>query len=80
MTPEQRLLTALDAFTDGEAHARQEIEAAVEVVLRTSGGSPGLAGAIRTALNDTHGALAAHDDGVRAEWTEVLVERLRGGL
>lgn len=78
----ERLLAALEAFTDGEQSARQAIEAAIESVLRTCDECPsqipcGLPGAIRTALNDPHGALAEHDALIRAEHTDDAIEALR---
>ena len=73
-----RLLGALDGFTEGEAWARQEIEAAIEVLLR--GVEPigrVRIDLIRTALHDPHGALAAHDEAIRAEHTDDLIDHLR---
>lgn len=93
----ERLLTYLDAFGEGVETTRQEIEAAIEQVLRDfePGGSCyyrhqqgetdecndctayRLAAAVRLALNDPHGALAEHDDQIRSEHLDDLIERLR---
>jgi hypothetical protein len=74
-----KLLAHLDGFTDGEAHARQEIEAAIEQALRAADQRHPLAiiAAVRLALHDPHGSLAAHDDAIRAEHHDDLIEHLR---
>lgn len=78
----ERLEAATRNFSDGYTYARTELEAAIETVLREWEHCPsqigcGLIGAIRTALNDPHGALAAHDADIRAEHTDDLVDHLR---
>jgi hypothetical protein len=86
----ERIWASLQNFSEGQAYARQEIEAALEVVMREFVGcacddklcvytasTERLKGAIRVALNDPHGALAAHDDGVRDEHKDDLIDVLR---
>ncbi|HET7690017.1 MAG TPA: hypothetical protein VFK41_06550 [Nocardioidaceae bacterium] len=78
----ERLFAALEAFTDGEHTARQEIEAAIEHVLRACEECPSqiicdLPARIRSALHDPHGALATRDELIRAEHTDDLIDVLR---
>ena len=75
----ERLLLALEAFGDGCAHERQEIEAAVETALREADPRHGLTiiAAVRLALNDPHGSLAAHDEAIRAEHHDDLIDHLK---
>jgi hypothetical protein len=85
-----KLLAHLDGFTDGEAHARQEIEAAIEQALREAtacackeshcaarNGAETIRRAVRLALHDPHGSLVAHDEQIRAEHHDDLIEHLR---
>ena len=86
----ERLLLALEAFGDGCAHERQEIEAAVELALREAAvcrcrdsycmfreAGEEIRAAVRLALNDPHGSLAAHDEAIRAEHHDDLIDHLK---
>lgn len=90
MSPEERILAVLEGFTEGEENARTNLTAAIEHVLTTTSacgcaekhcasrnGAETMRRAVRGALINPASALAAHDDEVRANHRDDLIEHLR---